>query len=361
MLISIKPNKLKSYLWHLGPYLYFYNNSGDEVNQKIVYKMREMAYKYSKIVVLEIDWNVKLLFDHNFNTDIINHVFVYFKGKLKEIFKNPNENAIEEIFEKAIYFFNENMEIKSKNVGIRNKYDFSKIINYDKKNLDRIKKNYINNECKRKYLLNNRIRLTDKTTFYNNLATKISPTLKYKNMLNSYKNDLKNIDLDFLHNNHLFNLSENILTSESWFNDVKINDLPKNILLDGSSNVKIQNSCDSKIIESYKNSDTDAPCIQYEPQKNLNFLNHKIEKSSNVSKNAICQDNIFINKIINKNNKIITLHFTKMITKNRKPQDLKNNKYTFEINTNSQQNQDDLLRKKCLSHLSDHNYCYFYQ
>lgn len=116
---KIQANKLDWFLWRPGPYIYFYNGNCGGLNSKIVENMNKMANKFQNLFVYEIDW--KDIMEYRPYTKIKekNSIFLYFNGKMIEDISKPDMVTINSLFEKAIEFYNSNIERRIKNVGMK--------------------------------------------------------------------------------------------------------------------------------------------------------------------------------------------------------------------------------------------------
>lgn len=109
MIIPIEPRILSRYLNRDGPFIYFFIGKGENniTIKKIIY---EFSQQYSLLKIFEIDFEkYRKIFVNTTESDM-NRIYLYANGLLIEDKYLPNENAILEIFKKAIEFHNQNMD-----------------------------------------------------------------------------------------------------------------------------------------------------------------------------------------------------------------------------------------------------------
>lgn len=106
----------RRYLWQTGPYVYYYNENGENENKIIVQNMREIRALYRKIRVFEIKYIPENSQTDSENRDFLKQVFIHYYG---DIYK---ENGLEKqgilrLFDKCINFYNSKLEILAENIG----------------------------------------------------------------------------------------------------------------------------------------------------------------------------------------------------------------------------------------------------
>lgn len=151
----IEPQNLEKHLCRRGPYLTFYNGHCDGFNKKLVEIVNTFAAKYPLIHVFEIDWPKKKKFNLIKNDDLMNMLYLYYKGKKIDEKLCDREEDIKNIFKIVINIYNQNIETKAKNLGskgYKGKRYYSD--NPDARILDLRKRDIYS---KRRYLLKERL------------------------------------------------------------------------------------------------------------------------------------------------------------------------------------------------------------
>lgn len=227
------PVKVSRFLWHPGPYLYFYRTHDCEKNKKIVYHMNFMAHQFREINVLQIDWEKQLKFDQSTKITEMNTVYLYSNGDLKGFRYEPTENDIYEIFERAIHFYNNNLEKRAQNIGsnpriFKNQYPTIS----NKEDSIRWREYYRKNEAKKQSILNQRIILPSYNNSLTNTFIKMNKIIKNTNTkfipITKYIEELKD-DVKPISDNN------------PWFCDVKTKEIPSDIFLEVPENQNFNN------------------------------------------------------------------------------------------------------------------------
>lgn len=232
MIVKLDPKKLKRHLWHKGPYMYFYNGYGSTVNENIVLNMTKMSSKHPKLTIFEINWKDQIYFDPNSSEKLINQVFLYFNRKLIAKKTKPNKNEIKRLFNKAIVFHNEHMEIKAKNLGTR-----PRTIRFDKEKLTYTigKKNKIIDnsqiKSKRKRILNNKIIKYDNSMLSKKLLKSYIPITQKFDIKNETNTPTTNILVSKMNFQNTLIENKKLKSPNPWFFDVKISEMPSEILI----------------------------------------------------------------------------------------------------------------------------------
>lgn len=116
---KLDPRNLYKRICHYGPYIYFCNSDAPGFDRSIVEYMNKLAKEYSVLNVFELDWEIYSKFFCAQSTEEVFNVYLYCKGlKIDEKIR-PDENAMNELFEKAIQIHNERFEQRANNVGKR--------------------------------------------------------------------------------------------------------------------------------------------------------------------------------------------------------------------------------------------------
>lgn len=106
--------KLNHYLYHKGPYIYYFNENCVGINQFIVEKMQSWSKTYPSLNILEIhlnDFEKKIMNEYN-------KIYLYYDcQKVKELIE-PKENDIKNIIYLCIDFHNKKIEALAENVGL---------------------------------------------------------------------------------------------------------------------------------------------------------------------------------------------------------------------------------------------------
>lgn len=350
MLLTIHPRKLNRYISHFGVYIYFYNHIQTANNKTIVDNMRKLAHEYKKLNVFEISWKDQIIFRPYTCKNIVNNVFLYSNGILKERKENPNDKDVQSLFNNAIYYYNMNIEIKMKNIGIRSKY-------YDLRD-----KNSQDQQEEVKAFL---YYIEEKRRSFKYKIINTKKVIKY-NQANVKRE--KKLDLLNLNNN---DMSQNILLSEfnntcksfePWYYDVKMTNLP--IEITPSEQIKNEihidsckinendiilfksdtRSCDVK--SSIKHKSDKEPNKKYNLQIQQNKLCHNIKDKSKVMN--IC----FKNKL----RRYDMLKLLKMVNSNKNNVDIIDDFNSFVQSKEYQPKQKCIFKNEDITHLKDHNY-----
>lgn len=120
--------KLRRFICHPGPYIYFYNDDSDGQNTQIKY-INYVAKILQKLKVFQIDWK-EIIFSNLLSLPDEKYKIYLYYNKEKKFESNilANEN-IDFIFIKGLEIFNNYMENRSKNTG-----SFLKRVPTDEKN-----------------------------------------------------------------------------------------------------------------------------------------------------------------------------------------------------------------------------------
>lgn len=124
MIKNIEPRKLSLYLWRTGPYLYFFNAPTDEKNISIILYMSEMAAKYPKIDIFQINWNKHREYNIKTPLNYKNTVFLYFQGKMLKYEFEPTKDKIQELINDYFICHNQKMIISAKKIKSKVKDDY---------------------------------------------------------------------------------------------------------------------------------------------------------------------------------------------------------------------------------------------
>lgn len=249
MILNIPPERLHRYLRHNGPYIFFYNRKDEKENIRIVNNMRKFASMFSKLTVFEIEMKDTII-NTKIGINIFNEVFLYFRSKLKDKKQNPNEKEIEEIFEKAIIYYNQNLESKIKKSAPKSIY-FQVNENVDLNKYDNIgiKKYKKYRERRKKFLMKNKIIFSDKN------KSSYSYNKTYPSIMNITANDNCNVKSEIQKDNcqskdeFIYKFDNFVSFSQPWFYDVEITDSPTELIFDETFEVKnVKKSNQSKNI-----------------------------------------------------------------------------------------------------------------
>lgn len=231
--------------WHTGPYIFFYNGQCDGYNYYLVSKMNEMARKYQMIKVHQIDWSKRKCINPMTPNVEMNTVFIYFRKRLEDAVLCPNKDKIDNIFKKAVNFYNINIKDKASKVGTKSpRYNNS---NPGMANNNISKRRMCLNECQKRYILKQQIEYIDDQHVTVSTVPEISNFQKKKN--NIYETPLDKIT----------NIGSKIdkfeipvvVSSNKWYSDVTNTELPFDIFQttstsDLSQNIKIPRDFNEK-------------------------------------------------------------------------------------------------------------------
>lgn len=229
----IEAKSLDRIIWRTGPYVYFYDGKCSGYNKTLVDNMNRMATNHPDLKVFVIDWMKKREFFSYAPDDQMNAVYLFFDGKQIERIYYPNLSNINHLFEKAVQFYNQNIDRRIKNIGSQR----------------------MTNNLKEVYLLGktpNYVSKTDigkarrRATWFNNKKIKFIPDqildlkkgkdeqslnnfekLKYKNSKN------KNVYLY----TKIFKNNRETAQSKIWYHNVQITDMPSEFLVDKSESI----------------------------------------------------------------------------------------------------------------------------
>lgn len=112
---------LQHYLWRSGPFIIFYNSRCSGYNQELVKYMNFMAAKYPALQIFEIDWEEKKFYNAGTIDEDMNTVYIHSRSAIKAAEFCPDRNKINELFKKAICYYNKNLENRAMNIGSRGK------------------------------------------------------------------------------------------------------------------------------------------------------------------------------------------------------------------------------------------------
>lgn len=106
MITQIQPPNLSYFLSKPVPYIYYCNGECEGSNKILVINIKQMASKYPKLSVLELNWTKYKMFKQKKTDREINKVFLYYEGDKIEEFDNPNIEELNLIFKKCVNFHN---------------------------------------------------------------------------------------------------------------------------------------------------------------------------------------------------------------------------------------------------------------
>lgn len=269
MAIKLNIRKLKGYLWHLGPFIYYYNGHLFQDNKEIVENMQIMAHKWPKLKVFEICWNDQMNFMPQ-KIENMNTIYLYFRGQLKISKLNPNLDDIKGVFAEAINYYNKNRDLKARNVGIKS--NIKALLNtIPKNNEEKLKlKQYIDAKYSRKrYFINGKIKINNDASEHCNKSyidkNKKSNKLFMYDKNKKQKHNLLESNLD---TDTPYVLNDKSLSSKPWFYDIKIYENPLERLLDEPiTNYNYFN---------IKNDKSFIPISQNESSKHKNIANKNL-------------------------------------------------------------------------------------
>lgn len=185
MFIKLEPNHLGRYLWRWGPFIYFYNAESEGPNKRIVNYINAMTSVYPRLDVIEINWKTQISKIPKTNLQDKNKVFLYFKGS-KQIEENePNESEIRNIFYLCAKFYNQKIENKANNIGIKGRIDCP---NRRNNSLSKKKIYYQPKEKLQAYILKKKIDIFNDEKIAKFIHQKLSHQSK-----NMYKTELKDV------------------------------------------------------------------------------------------------------------------------------------------------------------------------
>lgn len=312
MVIKEKAEKLKYYLCHQGPYIYFYNGIG-EVNKKIVEKMNILSSKFSKLSVIEISWESQKKYKQSTSLCEMNTVFLYNCSKLISKAYIPNEDKIIEIFQKAINFYNIHIENKANGIdkNTRNKFDRSDINSQEDK-IKKEKRSQRLTEYKKLHLVRQKIILPKNPNYFKNIFVNHDLMIMKKTRLRNNKYNkvmpterilknvtkLENFDKERIITDKNLNKSNNDVVCKLIGKNHERNNISKlqNFCVFGSPKKNISSS--TAFIEYIKKNETKA--VQN------NFIDFSIKSLINESKN----DSVLPLKICDTTQKSIDSNFS---------------------------------------------------
>lgn len=114
---EIDPSKLHDHLWRTGPYICFYETKNDEFNLKLVDYVNKMAKTYPDLKIFIVNWKKKRDFNPYTPDEEMNTIYLFFDGNEIEKMYCPNHLKINQLFEKAVNYYNQNIDRRIENVG----------------------------------------------------------------------------------------------------------------------------------------------------------------------------------------------------------------------------------------------------
>lgn len=277
----IKTAKLPSQIWRPGPYIYFYDGKCGGINEEYVKYINYLAAKYKDLNVLQIDWDDKLKFQPRTQPCELNKIYLFNNGIEIECLSLPQKEEIFKLFENAIKLYNLHVERKARNFG-------SKPLKYIRENSNDIITEPQNLPKRYTYRIKSRRNSMLKTKIEIDKDDVISLMEQYK--INNGANKTQIIDDKILPKGENFKLSMNgnkinknkniVILSSNWFHDVKVSNLPIDILSNNhfqkqEKNPKIINK---KIGLNSKRSRSQSPQSVY--------FNNKIDDKRHISKRS---------------------------------------------------------------------------
>lgn len=228
-LISMKA--LERHLRYRGPYIFFYDKKSGKKNAEIIEHMNIMANKYSKLKVFIVIWEDKKKFLLSKLLTEGDKIYLYYLGLIREMIYLPDTQKINELFFKAIEFFNDNIERKAQNIGKRPCINYQNDTNQNPAKPRRKCHLRENNIVHRKtYMLKQKIQILHEFP---------QPPKIIKNKYSSPENLLACEKLisrrktPFKYNKNEGNIKipdYKIQASTEWFNDAAITNLPTEII-----------------------------------------------------------------------------------------------------------------------------------
>lgn len=121
MLTKLHPVDLARRLCQIGPYVLFCNAECEGKNQELIKYIYEMNYTLKNISFLELKWEEYKKFKGIKSDNEMNHIYAYFKGEISISESNPTKENLFYFFKKCVELYNNKIDCKIHNIGIRNK------------------------------------------------------------------------------------------------------------------------------------------------------------------------------------------------------------------------------------------------
>lgn len=116
---KLSAKKFNTYTYRHGPYIVYFDGKCKGINLEIVKTMNEMATKYKKLNVFEIDWNDQISRDRLTPIEYLNKIFIYSKN-IRQI-EDYSPEKVNEIFNSCILKHNAHVKMCAENIGSRGK------------------------------------------------------------------------------------------------------------------------------------------------------------------------------------------------------------------------------------------------
>lgn len=218
MIESVPAKKLIYFLWRTGPYMYFFDGEIEGKNFEVRKYLEKMAFKYSKLRILKVDWEDKKKYICWTLPGECNRIYLYFGGeKIDDIILSDKE-TIDRFFEKAIKFYNISIDKKVENIGTKPMFyikNFENPTNNQKRKYIR----EINTIYKKNYISKRKIEMKDEKN------------LEYIYLQNYFQIQkiFRNNQMSIKAPKNSKGVVEKLEFGKKWFHDVRISDLPDQI------------------------------------------------------------------------------------------------------------------------------------
>lgn len=119
--------KLRNFLSHIGPYMYFYDADSYGGNRIPLSYINSQAEIHKMVKIFRIKWEEQLTYNPMIIYQKRYNIFVYFEGNQKFEITNPSISDIDFLFRKCIEYHNSKIDYKIKNIGSKIKLKTNKI------------------------------------------------------------------------------------------------------------------------------------------------------------------------------------------------------------------------------------------
>lgn len=282
MIRIIDVKRLRRFLSHEGPYIYYFNSLSGGKNYQIVERMTYYSKKYPILNFLEVLFIIGKNHKLKITESDMNKIYLYYQGKKIEEYFEPTEDEINYIINQCIIIQNKKLESLSENVGSGRKRKTDEPKNMFLLSDIKIKKYDKSEICRMKTILRKRIdipkidninkysRLLEKKK-YTHIANKNENNSKISNSKNELSNKWKANVLAFKNNliqksnqslekyDQSLNLEPNLNIYPLTQRDSFMNNLTKKSTL--NINKTLKNEYSSMFHQFMHNYDINSKCI----------------------------------------------------------------------------------------------------
>lgn len=125
MIRGIEWDNLRYTVNKQGPFIVFCNGKCDGFNKDLTFYIYNISFQNPKLSILEVDWEKQRGFGPTEHDKIMNTVLLYYRGQVVKELNYPDKDKTINIFQKAIDFYNLNIENTARIIVQENRRKFN--------------------------------------------------------------------------------------------------------------------------------------------------------------------------------------------------------------------------------------------